>query len=165
MATVSGVVAANRWSTEEDAMPTARELMTERPTIVSGDTSVADIAKRLREDRIGAVIVCGTGERLAGLVTDRDIAVEVVAAGKDAASTTASDILAGRETVTIGADDDLDATVRTMTDHAVRRLPVIDGDRVVGLVSQADVARHADDAKIAELVRAVSDAPDNTGQG
>jgi CBS domain-containing protein len=165
MATVGGVGRDQSKSTEEDAMPTARELMTERPAIVPVDTSVADIAKRLREDRIGAVIVCGTDERLAGLVTDRDIAVEVVAAGKDAASTTASDILAGRETVTIGADDDLDETVRTMTDHAVRRLPVIDGDRVVGLVSQADVARHADDAKIAELVRAVSDAPDNTGQG
>ena len=146
-------------------MTTARDVMTEHPAIVSADTPVADIARRLRDDRIGAVIVCGADERLHGLVTDRDIAVEVVAAGKDVASTRAADILAGRETVTIGADDDLDEAVRTMAHHAVRRLPVIDGDRVIGVVSQADVARHADDHQVAELVRSVSEAGDNTGEG
>jgi CBS domain-containing protein len=146
-------------------MTTARELMTERPTIVKAETSIADIARQLRDDRIGAVIVCNAEDRLQGVVTDRDIATEVVAAGKDPSSTKAMDILSGRETVTIGADDDLEETVRTMSKYAVRRLPVIDGDRVVGMVSQADVARHADDKKVAELVRNVSEAGDNTGQG
>ena len=145
-------------------MTTARDVMTGSPAIVSADTSIADIARQLRDDGIGAVIVCGTDERLQGMVTDRDIAVEVVAAGKDPTATKATDILSGRETVTIGADDDLDEAVRTMADHAVRRLPVIDGERVVGVVSQADIARHADDGKVAQLVRSVSEAGDNTGQ-
>jgi CBS domain-containing protein len=95
---------------------------------------------------VGAVIVCNSDQHLQGVVTDRDIAVEVVAVGRDATSTTASEILSGRETVTIGADDDVDEAVRTVADHAVRRLPVIDDDRVVGMLSQADIARHADDA-------------------
>ena len=75
------------------------------------------------------------------------------------------DIVSGRETATIGADDDVDEAVRTMTKHAVRRLPVIDGDRVVGMLSQADIARAASDSDVAKLVRSISEAPDNTGQG
>ena len=145
-------------------MTTAREAMSPSPTIVPVETSVRDIARTLREEGIGAVVVCD-GDRLQGLVTDRDVAVEVVAADRDASSTTAADLLSGRETVTIGADDDLEEAIRTMSYHAVRRLPVIDGDRVVGVLSQADLARHADDAQIASLVRSVSDAGDNSGQG
>jgi CBS domain-containing protein len=133
--------------------------------IVGEATPVADIARTFREERIGAVIVCNTEERLQGVVTDRDIVVEVIATGRDAASTSAADILSGRETVTIGADDDIAEAVETMTKYAVRRLPVIDGDRVVGMLSQADIARHADDTQVATLVRAISDASDNSGQG
>ena len=146
-------------------MPTAREIMTGNPTIVKTDTPISEIAKRLRDEEIGAVIVCNTENRLEGLITDRDIAIEIVAGGKDAKSTKASDLLSGIETVTIGADDDVREAVRTMKDHAVRRLPVIDGDRVVGMVSQADLARCVDDELAGELLRAISEAPDNSGQG
>jgi CBS domain-containing protein len=145
-------------------MTTARDLMTGSPTIVAADTPITEIARTFRDEGIGAVIVCDR-ERLQGVVTDRDIAVEIVAAGRDAASTSAADVISGRETVTIGADDDLDEAVETMTKHAVRRLPVIDGDRVVGMLSQADIARGADDARVATLVRSISDAADNSGQG
>jgi len=145
-------------------MTTARDLMTARPTIVGSDNTIEEIARKLREDGIGAAVVCDH-DRLQGLVTDRDIAVEVVAQGKDPRTTKARDIVSGRETVTIGADDDLDEAVRTMTQHAVRRLPVIDGDRVVGMLSQADIAREASDRDVAELVRSISEAPDNTGKG
>lgn len=146
-------------------MTVARDLMTPSPAIVDATTSVADIARRLRDDGIGAVVVCGEGERLQGMVTDRDIAVEVVATGRDASSMTAADLTSGRETVTIGADDDIREAVRTMSEHAVRRLPVIDGDRVIGVLSQADVARQADDAEVATLLRSISEAGDNSGQG
>ena len=139
--------------------------MTGSPTIVDATTPVADIARTFRDEGIGAVIVCNTDERLQGVVTDRDIVVEVIATGRDAESTSAADILSGRETVTIGADDDLVEAVDTMARYAVRRLPVIDGDRVVGMLSQADIARHADDAQVATLVRSISDAGDNSGQG
>ena len=145
-------------------MTTARDLMTDRPTIVRGDTPIADVARKLREDGIGAAVVCDH-DRLQGVVTDRDIAVEVVAQGKDPRTTKAGDIVSGRETAAAGADDDVDEAVRTMTKHAVRRLPVIDGDRVVGMLSQADIARAASDSDVAKLVRSISEAPDNTGQG
>ena len=127
-------------------MTKARDVMTDSPTIPDAGTPISEIARKLRDERVGAVIVCNSDQHLQGVVTDRDIAVEVVAVGRDATSTTASEILSGRETVTIGADDDVDEAVRTMADHAVRRLPVIDDDRVVGMLSQADIARHADDA-------------------
>jgi CBS domain-containing protein len=146
-------------------MPTAREIMTPNPTIVKTDASVADIAKRLRDEDIGAVIVCNEDNRIEGLITDRDIAVEIVAGGKDASGTKAGDLLSGMETVTIGADDDVREAVRTMKDHAVRRLPVIDGDRVIGMVSLADLARSVDDELAGELLRTISEAPDNSGQG
>jgi len=146
-------------------MTTARDVMSGSPTIVDESTPVADIARTFREEGIGAVVVCNTAQRLQGVVTDRDIVVEVIATGRDAASTKAADILSGRETVTIGADDDIVEAVDTMTKYAVRRLPVIDGDRVVGMLSQADIARHADDAQVATLLRAISDAGDNSGQG
>ena len=146
-------------------MPTARDIMTPNPTIVKTDANVVDIAKQLRDEEIGAVIVCNDEGRIEGLITDRDIAIEIVAGGRDAGGTKAGDLLSGMETVTIGADDDVREAVRTMKDHAVRRLPVIDGDRVVGMVSQADLARAVDDETAGELLRAISEAPDNSGQG
>ena len=146
-------------------MAKARDLMTESPTMVDEKTPITDIARKLRDEGIGAVIVCNPDGRMAGVVTDRDIAVEVIATGRDPKSTTASDIVSGRDTVTIGADDDVEEAVRTMADHAVRRLPVIDGDRVIGMLSQADIAREADDSQVATMVRAISHARDNSGQG
>ena len=67
--------------------------------------------------------------------------------------------------VTIGADDDIDVAIDTMKSHAVRRLPVIDGDKVVGMVSQADIARVANDKQVGRLVETISAAPDNSGRG
>jgi len=146
-------------------MTTARDIMTKNPQIVQTDASVQDIARQLADQDIGAVIVCNAEKRLQGVVTDRDLAVEVVARGQDPSSTTAGDLVSGREVVTIGADDDIDEAINTMRDHAVRRLPVIDGDKVVGVVSQADIARSADEKQVGRLIEAISQAPDNTGRG
>ena len=146
-------------------MLTAREIMTTSPTILDIATPITDVARTLREENIGAVVICNPEQRLQGVVTDRDIAVEVVAAGKDPQGVTAGDILSGRETVTIGADDSIDEAIQTMIDHAVRRLPVIDGTQVVGMVTQADIALNVPEERVAELVRSISAAPDNTGRG
>ena len=146
-------------------MTTARDIMTKDPQIVKTDASVQDIARQLADQDIGAVIVCNAEKRLQGVVTDRDLAVEVVARGQDPSSTTAGDLVSGREVVTIGADDDIDEAIDTMRSHAVRRLPVIDGDKVVGVVSQADIARSADEKQVGRLIEAISQAPDNTGRG
>jgi CBS domain-containing protein len=135
--------------------------MTPDPAFCSETVSAAEAAKQMADQDVGAIPVCSTEGRLTGVVTDRDLAVHVVAQGLDPRSTTIGDIVGRSEVVTIGADDSLEETIRTMKDHAVRRLPVIDGDRVVGMVSQADVARAMPNAKIGDLVGAISAAPSN----
>ncbi len=146
-------------------MATARDIMTPDPIIFGVDDSVVDIAKRMESDDIGAVIICNPEERMQGMVTDRDLAVQVIAAGRDPSTCTAGDLVDGREVVTIGADDDLELAIRTMKDHAVRRLRVIDGHRVVGIISQADLALHVEEGMVGELVEVISGARDNTGRG
>jgi CBS domain-containing protein len=142
-------------------MTTARDLMTADPAFCDKDVTVEQAARLMADQDVGALPVCSTEGRLAGVVTDRDLAVRVVAEGRDPAATTVADLLEGTEVVTIGADDSAEEAIRTMKDHAVRRLPVIDGTRLVGMVSQADIARAMPDAKIGDLVDAISSAPAN----
>jgi CBS domain-containing protein len=140
---------------------TAREIMTPDATFCPEDTTAAEAARRMADDGIGAIPVCNADGRLAGVVTDRDLAVRVVAEGRDPGSVRLREILDGGEVVTIGADDSVEEAIRTMKDHAVRRLPVIDGNDLIGMVSQADIARAMPDAKIGDLVDAISSAPAN----
>lgn len=142
-------------------MTTAREIMSEDMTYCSTDTTAADAARRMASEDIGAVPVCDADGHLSGVVTDRDLAVKVVAEGRDPASVRLGELIDESEVVTIGADDSVEKAIRTMKDHAVRRLPVIDGTDLVGMVSQADIARAMPDAKIGDLVDAISSAPAN----
>jgi len=143
----------------------ARDIMTSNPRIMKVDDKVVDIAKALADDRIGAVVICNDDHRLQGMITDRDLAIEVLAQGKDPSSTTAGDLLDGSEVVTIGADDSIEEAIDAMRQHAVRRLPVVDGTDIVGMVSQADIARTADEKLVGRLVEAISAAPDNSTRG
>ena len=99
--------------------------------------------------------ICGDDDRLKGMLTDRDIVVNAIARGKDVARTLVSELAAGKP-VTIGADDSVRETLATMQRAQVRRLPVIDGHRLVGIVSAADVARHLPRRKSGELLREIS---------
>jgi CBS domain-containing protein len=141
-------------------MTTAREIMTHDAAYCPVDATAADAARRMAEQGVGALPVCDASGRLAGVVTDRDLAVKVVAEGRDP-TTTLGDFIDKTEVVTIGADDSVEEAIRTMKQHAVRRLPVIDGHDLVGMVSQADIARAMPDAKIGDLVDAISSAPPN----
>ena len=143
-------------------MPTAREIMTSEAVYCTDDATAADAARKMAAEDIGAIPVCNTEGRLSGVITDRDLAVKVVAQGRDPGSVRVADIVDATEVVTIGADDSVEEAIRTMKDHAVRRLPVIDGQALVGMVSQADIARAMPDAKIGDLVGAISEAPPNT---
>jgi CBS domain-containing protein len=136
---------------------TAREVMTGGCECVGENQTVLDAAKKLAELNIGSMPICGEDDRLKGMITDRDIVVKVLAQGKDPGSTKAGELGEGKP-VTIGADDSVDEALRTMKDHKVRRLPVIDGHDLVGIVSQADLARTIDEEKVGELVEAVSAA-------
>ena len=98
--------------------------------------------------------------RLHGVISDRDIVVRCVAEGGDPGTTSVQEYTAS-ETVTIGADDSVEDALSTMTRHGVRRLPVIDGQSLVGIVSQADVAKNLPEEQIGQLVEAISSAPAN----
>lgn len=142
-------------------MKTAREIMTGGAECASTSESVADAARKMRDLNVGALPICGEDNRLHGMVTDRDITVRVVAEGHDPSKVTVNDLAEGKP-VTIGADDPVDEILRTMSQYGVRRLPVIDGHDLIGMVSQADVARNLPDEKIGDLVEAISEAPPNS---
>ena len=133
---------------------TARDIMTGGVECVQEDETVQDAARKMDQLGVGALPICGSDDRLKGMLTDRDIVVKVIAQGKDPASTRAGDLAEGKP-VTIGADDDLRELVRTMAEHRVKRLPVIDGHRLVGVVSEADVAEHASPEQVVSVVRGV----------
>ncbi len=137
----------------------ARDIMTPDCSCIGENDTVLDAAKRLAELDVGAMPICGEDDRLKGMLTDRDIVVKVLAQGKDPASTRAGELATQGEVVTIGADDSIDEALRTMTEHKVRRLPVIDGRECVGIISQADIATHVDEEQVGELVEAISAAP------
>ena len=135
--------------------------MTTGASFVDVDLSVADAASRMAAEDFGALPICSPEGRLQGVITDRDIVVKVIAAGLDPKTTTVGEVAGGTEVVTIGADDSAEEAIRTMKDHSVRRLPVIDGTDLVGMVSQADIARALPDAKVGDLVGVISEAPPN----
>jgi len=136
---------------------TARDIMSSDCTCVGESESVLDAAKRLAELDVGSLPICGDDNRLKGMISDRDIVVKVLAAGKDPGGTRVSELSQGDgKTITIGADDSIEEALRTMADHQVRRLPVIDGRELVGIVAQADIARNYDEEKVGDLVEAIS---------
>jgi CBS domain-containing protein len=133
-----------------------RKVMSSEPRTVGGDATVVDAARLMRDEDVGLVPIVD-GEKLAGTITDRDIAIRVVAEGKDPQSTKAMDV-ASRELVTIDPQQDLDEALRLMAQHQVRRLPVVEEDgKLVGILAQADVARHADSSRTGEVVEEISE--------
>ncbi len=140
-------------------MTKARDIMTEGVEFIAVDATAADAAQQMASQGVGALPVCRTDGHLAGMVTDRDLVVKVLAAGKTPNSVTVGDLADQDEVVTIGADDSVEEAVQTMKDHKVRRLPVIDGDRMVGLISQGDIATELSAEQVGDLVVAISEAP------
>jgi CBS domain-containing protein len=134
---------------------TAREVMTGGAECVGENDTVLDAAKRLAELDVGSMPICGEDNRLKGMLTDRDIVVRVLAQGKDPSEVTAGALGEGKP-VTIGADDSVEEALRTMKEHKVRRLPVIDGHDLVGIVSTADLATSIDEDKVGDLIEAIS---------
>ena len=134
-----------------------REVMTSNPCTIDADKPVSYAAKMMRDEDVGLAPVV-EGDRLVGTLTDRDIAIRVVAEGRDPDSTKAKDV-ASKDVVTVDPQQDLDEALSLMAEHQVRRLPVVEEDgRVVGVVAQADVARLADDRKTGEVVERISQA-------
>jgi CBS domain-containing protein len=133
----------------------ARDVMTGDTQCVGESQSLVEAARLMREFGVGALPICGNDNRLKGMLTDRDIVVECLAAGGDPQQTAAGSLAKGKP-VTVGADDDIEVALKTMSQHQVRRLPVIDGHDLVGMISTADIARNLSDPKIGDLVEAIS---------
>ncbi len=115
-----------------------RNVMTASPRTLDARATVQEAAQTMLEHDIGDVIVCD-GENVCGIVTDRDITIRAVAPGKDPAATKLGDICS-KELVTLSPDDSVDDAVRLMRDKAIRRVPVVEGGKPVGVVSIGDLA-------------------------
>jgi CBS domain-containing protein len=133
----------------------ARDVMTPDPQCIKENETLLAAAQKLAELNIGSMPICGEDDRLKGMLTDRDIVVKALAKGADPGSTTAGS-LAGGKPVTIGADDSLRETLQTMAKYQVRRLPVIDGHDLVGIIALADIARNMDDESSGDVLEAIS---------
>jgi CBS domain-containing protein len=131
-----------------------QDLMTTNPRTVTPDATIMEAAKIMRDEDTGVVPIVD-GDQLAGVITDRDIAIRAIAEGKDG-QTNVRDI-ASKDLVTIDPQQDLDEALRLMAQHQVRRLPVVEEDgKLVGIVAQADVAKAGDDARTGEVVEQIS---------
>lgn len=134
-----------------------REVMTPNPEFVSGDTTVADAAKLMRDKGFGGIL-CGDDGELTGFVTDRDIATRAVAEGKDPTSTTLGEIASG-DLHTLSPDDTVEDAIKLVREHDIRRVPVVEGAKPVGIVSIGDLAIERDpDSALADLSAAPANA-------
>jgi CBS domain-containing protein len=136
---------------------TVREAMTEDPRSIGPSATVVEAAQVMRDEHIGSLPITD-GNTLVGMITDRDITTRVVAEAADLASTSVGDVYS-QDLVSVEPDKDLEEALQLMARHQVRRLPVVEGGRLVGIVAQADIALilSEDEKKTGELVEAISE--------
>jgi CBS domain-containing protein len=132
-----------------------KDVMTSNPCSIDAEKSVAYAAKMMREEDVGLAPIV-EGDKLIGMLTDRDIAIRVVAEGRNPEQVKVADV-ASKQVVTIDPQQDLDEAMRIMAKHQVRRLAVLEEDgKLVGVVAQADIAREGDDMQTGKLVEEIS---------
>lgn len=140
-------------------MKKCSDVMTESLVYSSPEDTVSHVAQLMKTEDIGPVLIIDNEEskRLVGIVTDRDLALKVVAEGRDPQTTKVEEVMT-RKVVTCRADDDVENAMKAMAQYQLRRIPVVDNDdRLVGIISQADVATRVDEPKkTAEVVKEIS---------
>ncbi len=130
-------------------MTKVRDVMTAEPIVLQQDQSVADAAQAMRDNAVGAVLVVD-GDKLCGLVTDRDLVIRALAESAPPDSPVGQ--VVSPDLVAVNADDETADAARVMQDHAVRRLPVLDDGRIVGIVSIGDLAiSQGEDSALADI--------------
>lgn len=135
-------------------MKTARDLMTTPVESLMATETLVEAARKLAQHDVGSMPVLD-GNRLAGVVTDRDIVVKGLAEGLDP-NTATVDQIATTDVVTVNADDDAEQVMKVLADHQIRRVPVVEGGQIVGVIAQADVALGMDEDKVGETVESIS---------
>ncbi|MFI0417037.1 CBS domain-containing protein [Spongiactinospora sp. 9N601] len=129
---------------------TVKDVMHPGARCIEAHETLDRAAQLMRELGVGALPISDDGRRLRGIITDRDIVVDCIAAGRDPAKTRAGDLAAGL--VWVGSDATIDEALAKMEEHQIRRLPVLEDDQIIGMISEADLARHLPSDKLAELV-------------
>ncbi|MEV0615929.1 CBS domain-containing protein [Nonomuraea sp. NPDC050404] len=132
---------------------TARDVMSTGAECVAAHETLDRAAQMMREFGVGALPVCGPDDRVTGIITDRDIVVKCVAAGHDPARVTAGELSTGL--VWVPSDATVEEALARMEEHQIKRLPVMENGRIVGMITEADLARHLPDGELAEFVHRV----------
>lgn len=145
-------------------MTTARDIMNPDVTCVTAQASLVEAAGKMRELGVGALPICGDDDKLQGMLTDRDIVVKAVAAELDLAATTVG-TLAQHTVYRVDAAATIEQMLLIMEEHQVRRIPVIEDHRLVGIVTEADIARHLPEHAVGDFVRAVCAQKAISGHG
>jgi CBS domain-containing protein len=139
-----------------------KDLMTSSPTVVRPEDTASQAATLMKQEDCGAIPVVADGGKLVGIVTDRDIVVRAVAAGKDPRSTPVSAVMSA-DPVTLSPDSDADEAEKLMAEHQVRRLPVVDNGRLVGIIVTAQLARRESAKEVGETIKGISEAKSGRG--
>ncbi|MFC6085611.1 CBS domain-containing protein [Sphaerisporangium aureirubrum] len=132
---------------------TAHDVMHEGAQCVGEHDNLRVAARMMRDLSVGALPICGEDDRLKGIITDRDIVVRCCAEGCDMDRTTAGELAGGL--VWVNAEASVEEALEVMTSHQIKRLPVIDHHRLVGMISEADLAKELSDTELAEFVHRV----------
>ncbi|MFE3027897.1 CBS domain-containing protein [Nocardia tengchongensis] len=140
-------------------MTKAKDIMKPGAQWISQDETVADAARIMDELDVGSVIVADPNERMVGIITDRDIAVKCVAQGRDPGATRALELCEATPRW-VAANADLSEVLDSMGSYRIKRMPVIDAKkRMVGMISEADLAQHLDQKELSEFVTAIYGRP------
>jgi CBS domain-containing protein len=135
-------------------MTTAKDIMQTGVTCVSEHDTLTTAAQHMRDLGVGAMPICGDDQHLHGMLTDRDIVVKCIAAGRDPNTTTIGQLAQG-SVYNVDGDASIENMLAVMEEHQVRRLPVVAHRRLIGIVSEADIARHLPAHAIADFVKAI----------
>jgi CBS domain-containing protein len=136
-------------------MTTARDIMHAGAECVGESQTLQHAAKQMRDLDVGALPICGDDGRLLGIVTDRDIVVKCMASGANPGTMTVGQ-LARAEPVAIDPAADVDEVLHLMAENQIRRLPVVDDERVIGIISEADLARNLPEQAVGQFVEAIT---------
>ncbi|WP_050054232.1 CBS domain-containing protein [Pseudarthrobacter siccitolerans] len=137
-------------------MSAVREFMTTDAQCIKENQSLADAARMMMDLDCGSLPICGDDGKLRGMITDRDIVLKCVAAGRDPREMMARDLASGKP-YWIDADANVDEAIAMMETHQVRRLPVIADHKLVGILSQGDIARNYSEQRVGEMVEHISE--------
>ena len=135
-------------------MTTARDIMHAGVECIGEHDTLQYAAQWMRDLDVVALPICGDDDRLHGIITDRDIVIKCVADGGDPAVITAGELAQGKP-VTVDSSTEVSNVLQAMESHQIRRVPVIEGHRLVGMISEADLARHLPEQAVGEFVEAI----------